>query len=281
MNISIFTVIKNEREYLRDFLDYHAKMGLDIYIFEDLFSETHKDICSEYGNVFLNSIKELYTEDELPQLITDRTNRIPSQTEFINKGLQYIHNLDKYDWCWLIDIDEYITATEPLEDILKRFEDYDALFVYWMNYGCSGNLYKPIYDKPIYEIYTERCGYELYADRKRNNITKFCVNMNRWRPDMKYMIHNAAVKRIKVDGTLEHAKEVYEPLYLRHYITKSFEEYCYKIFVRGMHHNGHRRIRSFMEMQPQYKDIILNDKELINYINNKYNIDINTQLIEI
>lgn len=281
MNICIFTVIKNEREYLKDFLDYHAKMGLDIFIFEDLFSETHEDICGEYDNVLLRSVKELYTEDELPQLITDRTNKISSQTEFINKGLQYIHNLNKYDWCFLIDIDEYITATEPLENILRRFEKYEALSVYWMNYGCSGNLYKPIYDKPIYDIYTERCGYELFSDRRRNNITKFCVNLNKWRPDMKYMIHNARVHWIKVDGTFDHAKEVYEPLYLRHYITKSFEEYCYKIFVRGTHHNGHRRIRSFMEMQPQYKDIILNDKELINYINNKYNIDINTQLIEI
>lgn len=281
MNICIFTVIKNERDYLNDFLKYHTEMGLDIFIFEDLFSESHKDICEQYENVFLHSIKELYTDEEIPELIQNRTNHKPQQTEFINKGLKFIHSLEKYDWCWLIDIDEYITTTEPLEQILERFKDYDALFVYWMNYGCSGNLYKPIYDKPIYDIYTERCGYELFADRKHNNITKFCVNMRKWHPDMKYMIHNAAVKRIKVDGTLNHAKEVFEPLYLRHYITKSFEEYCHKVYVRGMHHNGHRRIKSFIEMQPQYKDIILNNKELINYINKKYNIDIKSQLIEI
>lgn len=274
MNICIFTVIKNERDYLNDFLKYHTEMGLHIFVFEDLFSDSHYDICRKYDNVFLHSITELYAQDELPDLIDRRTRHVPSQTDFINRGLKYVHKLNKYDWCWLIDIDEYITATEPFPDMLNKYRDYAAVSTYWMNYGCSGHLYKPVYDKPIYDIYLERCGYELHRDRKYSNITKFCVNMHKWNPSMNYKIHNAMVNWIKVDFTRDHSKEVFEPLYLRHYITKSFEEYCHKVYVRGMHHPGHRNIDSFFEMQPQYKEQIINDQKLINYINNKYKINI-------
>lgn len=274
MNVAIFTVIKNERDYLNDFLKYHTEMGLHIFVFEDLFSDSHTDICSKYDNVFLHSITELYREDELPDLIDRRTRHVPSQTDFINRGLRYIHSLKVYDWCWLIDIDEYVTCTESFPDILDNYKDYDAVSVYWQNYGCSGHLYKPIYDRPIYDIYTEKCGYELHKDRVRNNITKFCVNMRKWHHGQKYKIHNAQVRWVKVDFTFNHSAVVFEPLYLRHYITKSFEEYCHKVYVRGMHHPSHRNLQSFFEMNPQYKKQIINNKELIEYINNKYNIEI-------
>lgn len=274
MSICIFTVIKDERDYLDDFLRYHTEMGLHIFVFEDLFSVSHKDICSKYDNVFLYKIAKLFTPDEVKDLIKKKKRNIGLQTEYINKGLEYIYNLNTYDWCWLIDIDEYITATEPFPDMLNRYKDYDAVSVYWQNYGCSGYLYRPIYDRPIYEIYTEKCGYELFSDRKRDNITKFCVNMHKWKSSMRYKIHNASVNWVKVDFTFDHSKEVFEPLYLRHYITKSFEEYCHKIYIRGMHHKFHRNMRSFFEMQPQYKEQIINDTKLIDYINAKYNINV-------
>ncbi len=275
MNIAIFTVIKDEQDYLNDFLKYHTEMGLHIFVFEDLFSNSHSDICCKYENVELHSVKELYEEKEISQLVYNRQNHIPPQTDYINRGLRYIHSLNKYDWCWLIDIDEYITITEPLEDILNRFKEYDAVMVYWKNYGCSGHFYKPIYDKPIYEIYKEECGYELFSDRKYNNITKFCVNMNKWNDSMNYKIHNAKVKWIKANSTFNRGVEVFEPLYLRHYITKSFEEYCHKIFVRGMMHPNHRTIKSFFEMQPQYKKRISEYKLLHEHLKKTIGVDLN------
>lgn len=272
MNISIFTVVKDERDYLKDFLDYHTKMGIEVFIFEDLFSVSHKDICDQFENVYLHSVKELYEEEEIPQLIEDRKNRVPYQTSFINRGLKYIHSLNKYDFCWLIDCDEYITATEPLEAILSRFNDRDAVLVYWKNFGYSGYIYKPKYDKPIYEIYTEECNYEQYSDAKHWKITKFCVNLNKWKPSQKYFIHCASVNFVKADGTFKRTEIVFEPLYLRHFITKSLEEYCWKVWVRGMHHNGHRNWNSLFEMCPEVKEKI--DKNFIHYFKEKYGVEL-------
>lgn len=272
MNICIFTVIKDEELYLDDFIRYHLNMGIDIFVFQDVFSHSHSFITDKYDNVELHSVKELYNEEEIPQLIEDKTNKVPKQTDYINRGLKYIHSLNKYDWCWLIDIDEYITSTEPISDVLSRFSDRDSVLVYWKNFGCSGHIYKPKYDKPIYEIFTEPCGYELYSDYKYFKITKFCVNMNKWSEDKKYWIHNANVNWVKADGTYKRTEIVYEPLYLRHYITKSVEEYAWKVWVRLMFHNGHRQWKSLFEMCPEVKNKI--DKNFFPYFKEKYNVEL-------
>jgi hypothetical protein len=174
----------------------------------------------------------------------------------------------------LIDIDEYITSTEPISDVLSRFNDRDAVLVYWKNFGCSGHIYKPKYDKPIWEIYTQPCGYELYSDFKFYKITKFCVNLNKWSEDKKYWIHNANVNWVKADGTYKRTEIVYEPLYLRHYITKSVEEYIWKVYCRGMMHPGHRQMKSLWEMCPEMKEIVEKDKKAIKYFKEKYGVDI-------
>lgn len=242
MKVCILTFIKDERDYLNDFLEYHIKLGLQILVFEDLFSCSHKDITDKYNNVYLHSVKELYSNEEIPQLIEDRKNKKPPQTDYINRGLKYIHSLNKYDWCFLIDCDEYITCTEKFPDILNNYTNYEAIICYWMNYGCSGHIYKPIYNKPIYEIYTERCGYEKHTDFKYHNLMKFCINMRKFNPKIKWYIHNCLCNWVKVDFTYKRSEPVYEPLYLRHYITKSLEEYCHKLYVRGMMHPNHRNL---------------------------------------
>lgn len=272
MNVAVFTVIKDERDYLDDFLRYHTEMGLHIFVYEDLFSVSHKDICDRYPDVELHSVTELYEEEEIPKLTEDRKNKVPPQTDYINRGLRYVHSLGRYDWLWLIDIDEYITSTEPISSVLSRFQDRDAVLVYWKNYGCSGHLYKPVYDKSIWEIYTEQCGYELYSDYKYFKITKFCVNMQRYNPTMKIFIHNAAINWIKADGTYKRTEIVYEPLYLRHYITKSVEEYCHKILIRGCMHPNHRQLRSLYEMCPEVNGLI--DDAFRSYFRNKYGTEI-------
>ena len=59
----------------------------------------------------------------------------------------------------------------------------------------------------------------------------------------------------------------YKSIYLRHYVCKSYEEYIYKLYMRGMCHPGHRKIDDFFIYNPKMKN-----KEIIEEINNKYNI---------
>ena len=274
MNVCIFTVVKDEQAYLDDWLKYHRDMLIDIYVFEDVFSTSHKKITDKYDNVYLHSILDMYNDDEKDKIIQMRKDDVAPQTEYINKGLAYIHSLQKYDWCALIDIDEFITCTEKFPDILERYKEHQAVLIYWRNFNCSGHLYKPIYDKPIWEIYTDIGKYEQYSDYKHFKITKFIVNMSKWKPEHKYFIHCANVDFIKADMSYTRTEIVYEPLYLRHYVLKSCEEYLHKVYVRGCFHTNHRNLQSLKEMDAEIYERLKNEKGFREYFKNKYNVEL-------
>lgn len=272
---AIATVVKDETEYIEDFIKYHLDLGInEIHIFEDYGSISHKLICDKYQNVFLKSILDIFPIEQKDEIIQMRKNKIPPQTLFINQMLKYLHQTHNEDWwVFLTDIDEYITSTEAIPDVLERFNDREAVLVYWKNFGCSKRIYKPKYDKPIYEIYTQPCGYELFSDGKFYKITKFCVNLNKWKEEHKYWIHNAPRNWIKADGTFKRTEIVYEPLYLRHYITKSVEEFIFKLYKRGMMHPNHRSLQSLKEMCPVEYDMA-NNEEFKHHLKEKYGIEL-------
>jgi hypothetical protein len=50
MKVCVFTIIKNEQEYLEEWIKYHLDLGVDhLFIFEDDGSESHKDITKLNG----------------------------------------------------------------------------------------------------------------------------------------------------------------------------------------------------------------------------------------
>lgn len=242
----IFVVIKDEQEYLDDFIKYHLDLGINhIFIFEDIGSKPHNEIVGKYGeNVTLKSIELLNPSSY-------------KQREYIKSGLLWIRDNFNYDWCFSIDCDEYITITEPsLPALLDKYSEYDAIMLQWKNYGCGGHIKKPIYNKPIWEIYTEECGYTIY-DKKYCNCTKMCFSMNKLEEKFIYGNHTALCNYVKPDYTWDRTKAVFGRIYIRHYITKSFEEYVWKLTVRGMMCKIHRKIDDFFEMHPH----LLKDKD--------------------
>ena len=59
MKTCIFTVIKDEQEYIEDFIRYHINLGVDtLFVFEDIDSSSHKEITDNYDQVSLHSVSE-------------------------------------------------------------------------------------------------------------------------------------------------------------------------------------------------------------------------------
>ena len=274
---AIATVVKNETEYIEDFIKYHLNIGIDeIFIYEDYGSVSHKEITDKYNNVYLSSVLDLFdTEEEKQEVIQMRIDKIPPQTLYINQMLKYLHPTHNEGWwVFLTDIDEFITCTEKFPDIMDKYKEHQAVLLYWQNYGCSGHIYKPDDKRPPYEIYTERCGYEQYSDMKMYKITKFIVNMNKYKPTMKFWIHCANVDFVKADMTYKRTEIVFEPLYLRHFILRSVEEYAWKVWVRSCMHPGHRCWKSLREMDGDIYEKLKADKNFFPYFKKKYGVDL-------
>ena len=55
--IAICAILKDEHQYLKEWLDYHLNIGIDqIYLYEDITSQTHIEITKDYDNVHLMSM---------------------------------------------------------------------------------------------------------------------------------------------------------------------------------------------------------------------------------
>lgn len=224
MSSCILTIIKNEQEYLDEWIKYHLDLGIDhIFILEDIDSDSHKDICDKYGDrVSLNSVLSVLSEEniniakEVKELKKYNVNHI-----YFREGLSYLQKnySNKYEWCFVIDNDEFITIqNDKLDEVLPLFKDYDAFTMRWKCYGANGYVNKPSYeDKGLIETYTELAKCNIQE-------TKTCYNLKRFRGEFLYT-HHYPTNKCKWCGT--------DKIYLRHYITKSWEEYVWKRKVRG------------------------------------------------
>ena len=267
MTSCILTIIKNEHEYLDEFIQYHLNIGINhIIIAEDCNSKSHKNIIDKYNNVTLLSVLDFYdTEEKKQRIIYEKTHLFKMQSNYLRNGLQFIKNNYNYDWCFVIDVDEYITIEnkyESLEEVLSIFNRYDAVLIQWENYGANGLIYKPDYTKKgIIDTYTQKIGFQKSDENKWFEKIKTIYNMNTYNNTFRSdHLPKSDSNWCKTNFSQDKEKIVYDKIYIRHYITKSWEEYIWKIYLRGMFHPKHRGYNSFFEMN---QDMIDKKEELI------------------
>lgn len=267
MKICICTIVKDEQEYIEDWIKYHKNLGIDkIYIFEDFNSSSHKDILKNYSDKveLLDSSSFCLSEKK-------------KQSELQRRLLDYIKSLNLYDWCFVIDIDEYLTLeneNDNIKDILSLFSNYGEVVVYWKNYGANDHIYKPDYSKvdSYREYYTKECGFSNY-DYNHRCFTKKIVNLKLMHDKYVFNQHFPSRKCRATSTDFYNQKyQIFDRIYIKHYITKSWEEYVHKLFVRGMHCPEHRKIDDFFEMNSELNEKREELENMIPDIINKYDM---------
>ena len=263
MKTCIITIVKDEQLYLEEWIVYHLNLGIDrLFIYEDINSTSHLSITSKYKNVELRNVMDLFKiEQERADEIIRRLNLQKFQNNYFN--LAYKTVKPYFDWCFIMDVDEYITIDDDLHTILAKYNDYDAFMLQWQNYNANGLYYKPKTPYSLIDTYTETCGFSK-IDCITRNTKKICLNCNRY--DYVFMMHwpyNLS-KWCLSNFTKSFYDKAYDHIYLRHYITKSYEEYIYKLYIRGMCHLDHRKIDDFFGYNPN-----MNDQKTIDDINRK------------
>lgn len=248
MKTCILVIVKNEHTYLNDFITYHLNLGINhLFVFEDINSMSHKEITDKYDSVTLNSIKFLYPE----------INFTHNQHEYFRRSIEYIKKNYDYDFCFCIDIDEYITLKEEnlkVNEVIERYSNFDALVLQWQNYGANGLIYQPKYDKPIQDIYTQKTG--MSCNDRQYISTKVCYNLKTFERKNYNSNHLPSIfcNWCKPDFSNDTKSQVYDVIYIRHYITKSFEEFVNKVYIRGLFSHYHRNWNDFFSLNPDMED---------------------------
>ncbi|MEP1151138.1 MAG: glycosyltransferase family 92 protein [Balneola sp.] len=215
--LSFVSNFKNENPYLKEWLDYHIKAGIDhFYLFDQCGSQESKDIL------------EPYIEQELVT-VHDWTNISPKYdgpTLFFQKNknhMGYMYTAKNYrkDTTWLlkIDIDEFLFLKDPkltFKKYLSQYEGKDirAVRVPRIDFGHNNHITKP--EGGVLENYFMRdespSDYKdiAYADYLNDN--NYCFSSHRW----SYRLLPRG--RIFMPGQTD-------PIRINHYYTKSKEEY--------------------------------------------------------
>lgn len=249
MQIGIFTIIKDEQEYLKEWLDYHLSTFTDIttiYIFDDPNSTSHQSITEQYSKVEYHNILEI-----LPIELQRQNTPRPRQITYLYQVLDYLKASTDLTWVFYLDLDEFLTTSSSfsLSTILTKFIEYDILALSWKNYNANGHITKP--KGRVLETFTQTCKLLSGKSNTLRTSSKLCFNLTHWDSSVIETSHHLPkrAKWCRTDFSNDKEAVVYDLLYIRHYITKSFEEFCRKIYIRGQFH-GSKTLNSFFNFNP-------------------------------
>ncbi|MDR2772812.1 MAG: glycosyltransferase family 92 protein [Elusimicrobiota bacterium] len=128
--LSIASIVRNEADYIREWIEYHKLVGVEkFYIYDNESDDGLKEILEPY-------IKEGCV---VYRYFPGKERQLRAYEDAVDKY--------KYEtkWLALIDIDEFIVPKkyEKITDFLKDFEGYPQVLIGWVVYGSAGHMVKP------------------------------------------------------------------------------------------------------------------------------------------
>jgi hypothetical protein len=256
--LSLCCIVKDENRYLKEWIDYHLKIGVEhFYIYDNDSAVPVADTLRELG---------------LLQHVTVIPISGPSMQLTAYKNCLNRFGTKSY-WMGFIDMDEFLvpkSTNGDMQAFLKDYEAYAGLGVNWLVFGSSG--FKNRTDEPQLSRFLMRSDLEFAANSHIKSIVqpkyvkgfqdphalkyrfgKYCVNEN--------------FERV---NTAFSAPSVHK-IQLNHYYCRSQEEYEEKIKRgRGDDVNMKRKMDHFFEHDMhsnKVKDTVI--CELLERLNNR------------
>ena len=234
-SVAIIACLKEEELYIREWLDWHIKIGVDHFY---LCDNNDKDYEPKLQDVIQDYVDQGIVE------IFDYSGVHPIQPFCYDDIFQRCKEI--YDWWLVIDIDEFLVLpafNDNLKEYISFIPNYvNMIYIMWRNYGDSGHL--KYSDEPCMERFTipdlneygggQTCGKTLF--RGSLNIEKIVSQHTITR---KFKKHNIFFYPIGINGSdntkidiYRLYKFIYNGVYLKHFRTKTLEEWSWR-YKRG------------------------------------------------
>ena len=266
MNIALMVISREEELYLDEWINYHLNLGIaHIYFLDnnDKNNENQKNLIEKYGSKITYCDIRGLTFNDLHQDIQ-----------------MYFYKVfyDKYrkdhDWMLFLDIDEFFTLdTLSLNDFFSQecYKDTCEILFNWKCYGDNDLVFYE--DKPVVERFTKPI--PLHACYTPNVIEnehcKCAVNCKY--NIIKHNVHYAQINGVTKNAlgkqctqTYKQSHIIHENAYIRHYLTKTLDEYIKLRICKKRHHSENvqpsakNRISRFFNINShtKEKDVIAN-----------------------
>ena len=133
-DLSICAIFQDEAPYLKEWIDYHLKVGVKhFWLYNNNSSDNFRAVLSPYiKDEIVEVIDWPFTEDTI--LSWAANVQCTANTHALE------HSKDKTEWLALIDIDEFIVpvrGNSVSACLRKYFSKASGIFINWQNYGTS------------------------------------------------------------------------------------------------------------------------------------------------
>lgn len=244
---AVIMVIKNENRYLKEWLDWHLRLGFDcIYLYDNGTEEKVTEITTTYPGDIQRRISVVDWSGHHTHIQQN------AYEHFLNNFKQQVR------WGIFIDSDEFVRFTDgkttSVNDFLKDYEDYTEIWGYEVEYDANGQeCYE---NRPVRERFTQR------TSVREGVYWKNFVQVNRISG---WLMHYAKYNMKK--HFLYKNEEMNKDLFvIDHYYTKSWEEWQWKIKKRGgADPKYHKALREFFFYNPDMKYLDTGDDSIQGY----------------
>ena len=259
---------KCENIYAKEFVEHYKNIGVSkivIYDNNDNDGERFEDVLYDYVN------------DGFVEIINYRGRIKPQRQAYTECYMKYG---DKYAWLMFFDFDEFLvirdgrTVDEWLSD--KRYEGYQSVSVNWMLFGDGGMVRSD--GRPVCERITEPCDFDIkkHYDFPENNHVKSIVRGGLKKIEWKYTPHVPSTKinicntnGEKISNT-PFCDYVFDVAYLKHFVTKTIDEYISLKLVRGGGNSKNYRKMPLIDEFFKINKYTVEKQNIINEYSKKY-----------
>lgn len=234
-----------ENKYAREFVDHYLKLGFTTVIIAD---NNHD------GEEHFEDVLQDYIDNDSVKIL-DYRNMVGCQMQCYTE--LYKRFKDEYDWIAFFDFDEFLEIPNHnrIEDFLKDKAEFDCVMVNWLCFGDNGQI-EADYTKPMQERFKEPLPIDLKVQYNfsenmhiksilKGGLDNVVFKGNPHCTDSHLKCCNAS--GVQVNNRPWQMID-YRQAYLKHYVTKSLEEWYTNKMVRG---SGDRNYETFLQF---YKD---------------------------
>ncbi|MFR9541966.1 MAG: glycosyltransferase family 2 protein [Rikenellaceae bacterium] len=226
MKCAVCVIVKKENDYLREFVEYHLALGYDTIFICDNNDPSVEQASDVVGD---------YVDSKQVVIIPTPNYKYAQRRAYTNCYNAYAQD---YDWMSFIDADEFITLKQhkSIKDYLSEpyFDGYNVVQLNWMCYGDSGQI-KRSDSRGVIERLSEPI---MPLDYDENKFVKSTLR-GRAQGAVKFKsAHYPTAETGRVCDSVGRERPVncnvsdelqFEVAYIRHYITKTLEEYIVKV----------------------------------------------------
>lgn len=241
-NTTICLLIKDENEYINEWLQWHIGIGFEHFYIYDNGSKIpiKKSVFEQYS--------------QFCTLIDFSSGYSCLQPDCYNHALQKYGSTTK--WMAFIDTDEFIRTIDgrDINSFLRDYEQFDGLYVKWIMYNASGQWHKN--NRPQRERFTHISDYDKWKPCGKSIIQPSKVKaMGTHFPSGiigQYKIVDSCKKLMRT-GMEQFSPE--DKIVIDHYFTRSFEEWQEKAKRGSCDPRVKRDYTEFYLYNPEMKSI--------------------------